>query len=412
MGETAAEKHADPPHGAKAFRSLHSEPRAASAPCPHFPQCVGCPLIGTRYGAQLEWKHKRLAEALAPYSSLNGLQVPEVIGSPRAFGYRNQAKLVVRRAGPRLLLGLYKPGTHQVVDIGRCPVHQPIINDVLARVRTELERYNVPVYDERTRTGWLRYLFVRISGWQQKAQLILVSQDAHWSGLRSFARALRLIRGVSSVVLNINSTHGNVILGNEFRVLCGENGIIDRVGGLKLRSCAGSFLQPNMAQARRVYAQVVGWAAPQADEVAVDLYSGVGAISFSLASRAGRVWGIEDSSTAVLDAKRNIRLNGFHNVRFTAGETATCLPEITNLVGNVDLITLNPPRKGVDPTTREAIMQAAPSRMVYMSCDPESLARDLEWFAGRKYVPVAIQPFDMLPQTEHVETVVLVIRDG
>jgi 23S rRNA (uracil1939-C5)-methyltransferase len=359
------------------------------------------------YGEQLAAKRQKVVKALASYPRLAGLTVPQVIGAPRAFGYRNQVKLVARRTRRGLLLGVYRPGTHQVVDIAQCPVHHPLINQVLERLRTELERRDVPVYDERTGGGWLRYVAVRVSGWRRCAQVILVARDERWLGVRPLVQTLRRVRGVSGVVLNVNATTGNVIFGQKFRVLSGDETIVERVGGLKLMSRPGSFLQANIAAARRVYERVLAWAAPEAGETAVDLYTGVGAISFWLATRPASVWGVEESPLAVLDAKQNIRLNGFHNVRFLEGEAGTGMCEMTERLGKIDLVTLNPPRKGADDAVREAIVHAAPSRIVYVSCEPVSLARDLEWLAARDYVPVALQPFDMLPQTEHVETVVL-----
>jgi 23S rRNA (uracil1939-C5)-methyltransferase len=359
------------------------------------------------YGEQLVAKRQKVVKALASYPPLDGLTVPDVIGAPRAFGYRNQVKLVARQTQRGLLLGVYRPGTHQVVDIEQCPVHHPLINQVLARLRTELERRDVPVYDERTGQGWLRYVAVRVSGWQRCAQVILVARDERWPGLRPLVQTLRRARGVTGVVLNVNATTGNVIFGDKFRVLAGNEAIVERVGWLKLMSRAGSFLQANISVARRVYERVLAWAAPEAGETAVDLYAGIGAISFFLATRAASVWGVEESPLAVLDAKRNIRLNGFHNARFVEGEAGAGLRELAGRLGKIDLITLNPPRKGTDEAAREAIVHAAPSRVVYVSCDPISLARDLEWLAARNYAPVAVQPFDMLPQTEHVETVVL-----
>lgn len=386
----------------------------ASAPnrCPHRPQCVGCALLGRPYAEQLTIKRQAVVQATARYPSLAGLVVPEVVGAPQSFGYRSQAKLVARRARRGLLLGLYRPGTHQVVDISQCPVHHPLINRVLARLRLLFEQMRVPVYDERTATGWLRYVVVRVSRWQRTAQVILVARDREWAGLRALARRVRRIGGVRSVALNINPTPGNVIFGERSYLLAGEAALVERVGGLKLMSRPGSFLQANIPAARRVYARALEWAAPQATETALDLFCGVGAFSFCLATSAGSVWGIEESGQAVLDAKHNIRRNGFHNLRFLAGEAAVRTRELAAELGRIDLVALNPPRKGADEATREAIAAAAPSRIVYISCCPVTLARDLDWFAAHRYVPVRLQPFDMLPQTDHVETVALLIRNG
>jgi 23S rRNA (uracil1939-C5)-methyltransferase len=207
------------------------------------------------------------------------------------------------------------------------------------------------------------------------------------------------------VVLNLNPSTGNVIFGDEFVAVTRENALIERIGGLELKSRAGSFLQANVQVARRIYERVLEWADPAPADVAVDLHAGVGAISFCLATRARTVYGIEESPLAVLDAKENIRLNGFHNVRFVAGRAAEGLARLVATAGKVDLVTLNPPRRGADEATRAAIVSARPRRIVYVSCNPATLARDLDWLAAHGYHTTAVEPFDLLPQTDHVECV-------
>jgi len=390
----------------------HPSPRppVPAQPCPHFPNCAGCALIGRPYGEQLQLKQQRVREVLTRFASLSALSVPPVIGSPRAFGYRNQAKLVVRHARRGLLLGIYRPHSHQVVDISQCPVHHPLINPVLARIRATLDRLEIPIYDERTRTGTLRYVIVRVSNWTKQAQIILVTRDRQLPQARQVVAQLRRIRGVTSIVQNINPDPGNVIFGTIFVPLTRETALIDRVGLLKLRTQAGAFLQANTPVACKLYDQALQWAVPTAADVAVDLYSGVGALSFYLAGSAKLVFGIEESPLAVVDAKANIRLNGFHNVRFHVGTVAGVLPELIERLERVDVLTLNPPRKGVDEEARAAIAACAPRRMVYISCNPGTLARDLDWFAAHGYHIARLQPFDLLPQTEHVECVAALER--
>lgn len=388
-------------------RNERSSRRNGDKPCAHFPDCVGCALIGTPYGRQLERKREMVREAFAAHPELAGLDVPLPIGSPKAFGYRNQAKLVARRTSRGLLLGIYRPGTHQVVDIGECPVHDPNITRVLESARRILEAQQAPTYDERTGQGWLRYLVVRTSGWQRSAQIILVVRDRGFAGERNVVRALARLRGVTSVVLGLNSSPGNVIFGDRFVAAAGKDALIERIGDLRIKTRAGVFLQANVGVARRIYERVVRWADPQVGETCIDLYCGVGALTFHLAARAGRVFGIEESPLAVLDAKENIRLNGFHNVRFLAGPTAAQLPDLAQRLERIDLVTLNPPRKGADEATRLAIVACRSPRIVYVSCDPSTLARDLAWFAANGYGTEAVQPFDLLPQTEHIECVAL-----
>ena len=378
--------------------------------CPHFPRCVGCALIGTAYGEQLRIKRTSVADAFASYRQLADVAVPEVIGSPRLFGYRNQVKLVARRAGGRLLLGVYRPGTHQVVDIGGCAVHEPLITATLARVRQVLTDAEAPAYDERSGQGWLRYLLVRASAWQRGAHVTLVVRDRGWDGERALLQRLCRLRGVSGVSLNLNPTAGNAILGERFIAAGRGRALIERVGGLKLQNSPGAFLQANIAAARRVYDRVAAWAEPTADALAVDLYAGVGAISFRLADQARRVIGIEESAIAVRDAQANSRINGYYNVRFLAARADAGLAEVAAAGAAVEIISLNPPRKGADLDARRAIAGVAPRRIVYLSCGPASLARDLSWFVDAGYRVAAVQPYDLLPQTEHVETLALLVR--
>jgi 23S rRNA (uracil1939-C5)-methyltransferase len=375
--------------------------------CPHAPDCVGCPLYGLPYGEQLRRKHAEVTAAFAAYPRLAGAMVPAPIGSPRLFGYRNQVKLVARRAQRGLLLGIYRPATHQVVDIAACPVHDPRITTALRQIRQILDELATPVYDERRGSGWLRYVVVRSSAWRRAVEVILVVRDRTWTGERGLVRRLRRARGVASVVLNLNPSPGNAIFGAEFVATPADAALLERVGGLILRSRAGDFLQANLGVARRVYDCAARFADPMPEETAVDLYAGVGAISFTLAARAQFVLGVEASARAVTDARLNTRLNGFHNVRFIAASAAEGLAQASDTLGPIDLISLNPPRQGLDAATRAAVAAVGPRRIVYVSCAPRTLARDLDWFVARRWRLSAVQPYDMLPQTEHVECVAL-----
>lgn len=333
--------------------------------------------------------------------------MPEIVGSPKAFGYRTQAKLVLRRARRGVLAGIYRPGTHQVVDIGECPVHHPLINQVAAALCEEIEARDLPVYDERTHEGALRYAVVRVSAWEKRAQLILVSRTGALAS--ELAKALqRRVRGLASVVLNLNPEPGNTILGRRFIPWTKESSLVERVGDLKLRSRPGAFLQANIPVARRLYETAAAWAAVGPEDIVADLYCGVGALTFHLAPGARRVYGVEEVEPAVLDAKENVRVNGFHNVRFRCGQAGAELSALLEEVGRIDLVALNPPRKGADEAARRAIVACAPRAIVYVSCDPGTLARDLAWFAEQGYALRRVRGFDMFPQTEHVETLALV----
>jgi 23S rRNA (uracil1939-C5)-methyltransferase len=366
--------------------------------------------VGRPYGEQLRLKRDEVRDSLAAYPRLAAIDVPEVVGSKDAFGYRNQAKLVVRRARRGVLLGVYRPGTHQVVDVRRCAVHHPLIESVLRAVADLIETLDIPAYDERDHSGCLRYVVVRAAVWNKTAQVILVTRTKTLPQQRRVVHGLRAVRGVVSVIQNVNPERGNVILGPQFIALTREDALVDRIGPFKLRTRPGAFLQANIGVARRIYRQAAEWVAPAADDVVVDLYCGAGALTFHLAAGSKVAVGVEESPVAVIDAKANVRLNGIGNARFHAGDVERILPALQETMQRIDIITLNPPRSGASAATRAAIVAAAPKRIGYVSCDPRTLARDLDWFADHGYEVTHLQPFDLLPQTEHVECIAALER--
>jgi 23S rRNA (uracil1939-C5)-methyltransferase len=279
----------------------------------------------------------------------------------------------------------------------------------VARIIDELD---IPAYDERTHTGCLRYVVVRVGVWNRTAQVILVTRTKAVPRVRELVRALRKVRGVASVVQNVNPEPGNAILGREYIALTKDDALIEKITPFKLRTRPGAFLQANITIARKLYRQVTEWISPGNDDVVVDLYCGAGALTFHLAATAKIVVGIEESPVAVIDAKANVRLNGISNARFHHGDVAEVLPRLFEEMGRIDVITLNPPRSGASEQTRAAIIAAAPDRIGYISCDPSTLARDLDWFSAHGYEVTHLRPFDLLPQTEHVECVATLRRRG
>jgi 23S rRNA (uracil1939-C5)-methyltransferase len=384
-------------------------PGASRALCPHAPECVPCPLRGLSYRAQLARKRRRVEQALAAYPGLREARIEDVIGSRDLFGYRNVAKLAVRAAhGGRLRAGVYAPGSHRLVDAERCAVQHPGLTEVVVATLDEAARLGVEAYDERRGTGELRYIVARYSAWMRRVLLVLVSARADDSALRELCRRLvRRCRSLGGVVVNHNAERGNVILGRRFATLRPPAELVERIGFLKLRVGPASFLQSNVWTARRIYEKALEWAAPGAADRAVDLFCGVGPLSLYLATRAIEVIGIEESPASIGDARSNARRNGFHNARFEEGRAEDALPRIRERLRRAEVVALNPTRKGASRRALEEIALMEPRRVVYVSCDPATLARDLDRLAGLGYRAVRLQPFDMLPQTEHVEVVAL-----
>ena len=396
------------------------KPEGRAVPCVHFPYCVGCPLVGEAYPAQLEAKGDRLRVALAAHPELADVRLDPPAGSPAAFGYRNQAKLVfrsrvVRPSGQReVLLGVYKPGTHSVLPADACIVHHRLLQPVLRGLRSEVERLGIPIFDERTRAGALRYALARASTARGEVHLTLVSAIPDPPQLDELVRRLRRAhRSLSAVFLCVNPTPGNAILADDVRLLFGRRALVERFGDLELESRPDAFLQANTAVAARIYATARRWLEPAADDVALDLYCGVGALALHVAADVARVVGIESQRSAVACAVANARRAGAANAQFLTAPAEDAPRVLADLgIDTVTLASVNPPRKGMSAAVLTSLADCAPRRILYVSCDPVTLARDLALLANRGYRTTRVRAFDMMPQTPHVEAVALLVRSA
>jgi 23S rRNA (uracil1939-C5)-methyltransferase len=399
---------------ATALRVLEpSRERVARNPCPHYRDCQSCALLGWRYAAQLAGKQKRVADALADYPSLSRVVPGGVWAAPEVLGYRASAKLVVARKRGRPLVGMYRRGSHDVVDIAACPLHHPLINRVAEAVRGELERRHISVYDADQRRGLLRYLLVRVSPSYGRAMVTLVTSERNYSEVTQLAKWLqRKVPEVASIHQNVNAGSGNVILGRETCKVLGTPDLIDKVGDVRLRLGPTSFLQVHHAQAARIYRLVRDWCDLRDGAPALDLYCGVGGISLHLAANARQVLGVESVAEAVRHARTNARMNGFGNCRFIAGDVEQILREELPLTARPGAVVVNPPRSGCSPQVVAAVAAMRPRTLVYVSCHPASLARDLDLLVAHGFLVDQVQPVDMFPQTPHVENVVRLVFGG
>jgi 23S rRNA (uracil1939-C5)-methyltransferase len=376
--------------------------------CPHYPHCIGCPLINVPYPEQLLRKQALVSEALAAYPSLVHVAVPAVASSPHRLGYRARVKLVVRSTSGEIATGLYVPGSHRVIDISSCPVHPRPVNQVIRYLKRKILELGIVPYDERNDSGQLRYLDFRYSFARRELSVTLVTRHRDFSQGAALARSLsRKFSFVSGVIQNINEQRGNVIWGDRYFLLTGRDTLLEQIGSLRLGFPPGVFSQANPATAKKLYDMVAEMPALSGRETVLDLYCGVGPISIWLAGTAQLVWGIDESSLSTDTAKQNARRNGVSNCRFLAGDVAERTGELNKSLGQIDLIALNPPRKGVQPAALEALLAVNAPKIIYVSCEPKSLARDLDKLVHQGYSIGRLQPFDMFPQTEQVETVVL-----
>jgi 23S rRNA (uracil1939-C5)-methyltransferase len=382
--------------------------------CRAFGDCGGCLLQHLDYAAQLDWKQARTARAFSAWPQLAGVRVEGCVASPYPLGYRNKSKSVVARIGDggRLVLGAYAPRSHDVVDLAGCRIAEPPLDETAAALRAILDEAGVRPYDERTLTGNLRHVVLR-SNHAGQVLAVWITARPLLDGA-ALARRFRAVRPeVVGVVEHENRTRGNVLFadgGDDDRVLDGAGTIEDRVEvgdrGVRVVLSPGAFFQANRWIAALVYAGIARALAPAPTERVVDAYCGVGGIALALAPRAAEVIGVESHEGAVAGAAASAALNGITNARFVAGDAAAMLATIDR----TDLVVLNPPRKGCAPSVLAQVVRLAPRAVAYLSCDPDTLARDLAVLAASGYLCATVTPFDMLPHTPHIEALAIVER--
>lgn len=384
-----------------------ASPDRDAPPCSNHGRCTSCPLMSWAYPAQLRWKHDQVAQALAAQPELAQVPVMECVASPLPVGYRDNAKLVYGRdRDGRLVLGAYAPRSHEIVDMAECPLGQPVLADVARALHGLLLEHAIEPFNEIQRTGVLRYVLMRANQ-QGKVLVALVSARSPWPEAEALAQALAAAcPAVCGVVLNVNASPGNVLLGEEERLLWGSAFIEDDIGPARVRLASRSFAQANRQVAGLAYDAIVSAVQKLGpiDRV-IDAYAGAGGIALSLARLAREVVAIEENPAAAATAQAFVD-EVEAPVRFVAGDAAQHLAQ----VGRADVVVLNPPRKGCAPAVLTAVAQLAPRLVAYLSCNPETLARDLAWLARRGLVCASVTPFDMLANTPHVEALAIIGR--
>ncbi len=398
---------------AEVVRVLRRSPARLVKPvCDKRMSCDGCPFVLMGYRAQLDWKKGIVESFIYRYQSLRTVTVHPVIASDKPLGYRNTAKLVVGGKFAEPLVGMYRSNTHEVVDISECPLHHPLINKVAKVVKEGIRKGKVPVYSHRTGSGILRYLVVRVSESVGQAMVVFVTARRSFNEIHHLSKFLQSrVPEVTVVAQNVNSSAGNVILGQHDYFVTKEQALSDSIGNIRFLISPRSFFQVNNSGARSIYEKVLELSALTGNETVVDVYCGVGGISLFLAGRAKEVLGIESVDEAVADAEKNARLNGIGNCRFEAGDAAELLHGLHEEGGKADLVVLNPPRKGCDEKVLKKTAALEPKKIIYVSCSPETLARDLDILGGLGFQTHEVQPVDMFPQTTHVENVALLVKE-
>lgn len=374
--------------------------------CPYYGRCGGCDFRHMSYEEELWAKRARVQDALTRIGGAE-VTVEEILGAEQPLHYRNKSIYPISPAGE---VGFYRARSHQVVHVEHCLIQKPEADALAQAVRDYIARFQVEPYNEATGRGLLRHLYVRTSCRGESLACLLVNGPRlpHEQELVDMLRAAA--PGVCGVVLGENTRRGNAILGDRYRTLWGRDYLTDTLCGLELRLSVPSFYQVNHDQAQRLYEKALEYAGLTGRELAVDLYCGAGTITQVLARRARHVIGGEIVPEAIRDAEDSARRNGVENAEFLCGDASRLAAELRQRGLRPDVICVDPPRKGLAPDVVEAAASMTPGRIVYVSCDPATLARDVARFAPLGYCPVRACAVDLFPGTAHVETVCLLSK--
>lgn len=442
---------------AKLMELVEASEARTTAPCPIYDQCGGCQLQHMDYAGQLAWKRQLVVDNLERIGKLRvlkdgaeaeganqagelgvtedavhgdialkdnsgsasdvvahseGIVVRPTLGMSEPWRYRNKSQVPIGVTEGGLVGGFYARGSHRIIDMETCLIQHEQNDVVVSRVKAIGQKLGVTAYNEETGQGLLRHVVVKIGFATGEMMIVLVTNGERIPRLSEWVAAIREeLPAVVSICQNVNTQKTNVIFGDVTRVLWGREVIYDYIGDVKFAISARSFFQVNPAQTEVLYGKTVEYAGLTGNETVIDAYCGIGTISLFLAQHAKKVYGVEIVKEAIEDARANAELNGMKHVEFEVGASEDVIPRWKEQGVEADVIVVDPPRKGCDPRLLETILEMKPERVVYVSCNPSTLARDLRVLEDGGYHTVEVTPVDMFPHTVHVESVAVLVRD-
>lgn len=387
--------------------AFRTEPR-----CPIAARCGGCQLMHVDYAKQLEYKQEKVRGCLTRIGGFSDVKMEPICGMEEPYHYRNKSQFPVGRAKDgNIVIGFYAGRTHSIIDTNHCYIGAEVNEEILAFLRTFIEKYRIEPYDEVKHQGLLRHILTRVGYSSGEIMVCLVVNGNNLPHQEELIEGLRQIQGMKSICLNVNKEKTNVILGEKIIPLWGEPYITDSIGEIRYQISPLSFYQVNSVQTKKLYDIALDYADLHGEETVWDLYCGIGTISLFLAQRAKKVYGVEIISQAIEDAKKNATLNGITNAQFFVGAAEEILPKkYREEKIKADVIVVDPPRKGCDQSLLDTILAMAPKRVVYVSCDPATLARDLKYLCEKDYRLEKVRAVDQFGHSVHVETVALLCK--
>lgn len=397
---------------ARLINLVTPSPYRVEPKCPVYRQCGGCQIQALDYQEQLKFKERKVRGNLERIGGFKDIPMEPIMGMEEPYHYRNKAQFPIGTdKNGEIITGFYAGRTHDIIPNTRCYLGVDVNEEILNIVLNFMKTYHISAYDESTGKGLVRHVLIRTGFTSKEIMVCLVLNGKKLPHSEKLVEELVKIQGMTSITLNVNTKKTNVILGDEIILLWGETYIKDNIGDIVYQISPLSFYQINPVQTRKLYETALEYADLKGEETVWDLYCGIGTISLFLAQKAKQVYGVEIVSQAIEDAKRNASLNKIENAEFYVGKAEEVLPELYDKEGiYADVIVVDPPRKGCDEKCLETIVKMAPKRVVYVSCDSATLARDLKYLCERGYEVRRVRACDMFPMTTHCEAVCLLSK--
>lgn len=373
--------------------------------------CGGCQIQELDYKEQLNIKTNEVKQVISRIGKLDDVVIHDALGMEEPFRYRNKAQFPIQKVDGVPVIGFYKKKSHDIIPTDQCIIQHDVNDKIIKIIKTYIRAYKVSIYDEKTHTGVLRHLVTKVGFTTKEVMVVLVANGRKLPYLNELASVLKEnIPGFKTLVVNVNREKTNVILGNENRIIYGDGKINDNIGDLVFEISPLSFFQVNPVQTEVLYNKALEYANLGENDTVFDIYCGIGTISLFLAQKAKKVYGIEIVEEAIKDAKRNAEINKLDNVEFYVGKAEEVVPKMYKQGKHANVVVVDPPRKGCDEKVLDTIISMQPDRVVYVSCNPSTLARDLNYLDERGYKCLEVQPVDMFPHSVHIENVALIVK--
>ena len=394
----------------RALQILRKSADRIAPKCAIYDRCGGCQLQHLNYEAQLRIKRQQVIDAVTRIGKQPDVPVHATLGAEAPWNYRNKMQFPVGRSKGKTIIGCFAQGSHDIIDTENCYIQKEFNNDIVNAMREIVDKLGIPVYNEDRHTGILRHVIGRV-GKNGECMVVLVTAVKDLQRSKDIVRMLReRLPKLVSVQQNVQTYRNNVIMGRDTKLLWGKPTILDSLGSLTFHISPRSFFQVNTDQAEVLYGKALEYANLTGRETVIDAYCGTGTITLFLAQKARRVYGIEIVKPAILDAEKNARDNHVKNAEFIVGDATVVMPRLYKQGICADVVVVDPPRAGCTPTVLETFANMKPKRIVYVSCNPASLARDIAILDGLGYHAREVQPVDMFPNTSHVESIALLQR--